>query len=633
MSRGISSANPDQLLRYSEISRELDANLRSTAGRLQAQLEHFEARCVEPGFRLHVSGCAATLQHYAVECETIDLRVFEVGQHFQAADRRWGKTNVQRLENWFSRAWNSLYARLSSILSRINSLVLIDVPDWLLKQVSSMSWTTSNYSEWMSDITAGIEFLSRYLAEKHKIEGAYFSLADIALFLFSKSEFCSEWLRDRLEDASDLKDAYGLIYKFSEANFSFFMAKVLANPERYIDPWLYHVNTKVTLFPNRPVGSGSGITNLQGRDMSEIPEWRWMRILFPLDEKLSRGDPPTNVLDVSTFYAAEMPHDSVEALTTSISKMPLFERWQWLENIQAEIEIHLQELADLRASGANEHLSAADLEQRIAILRERQTKLQSEADNWLNKVWISEQGLKPGFDDGRLDAPWRTRSDDLEDQITEIVDEIAEVEALLPHQRAYDRVVTELRMAENTKQRIETFLAENWWNDVPLISQQGLKYREYNTNYGCVPTATAMVLEYWHGRNPANKTMSAQELLDKNVAQGQFTANGMSPAEIHDEVQSLGYTHAPDKDVSFEKLKTIVTEGPVIAIVKMGMKTTGINHVVVVTGISPDGRYVRVIDPWSGQALTYTREEFMRSWGADFGSGYQSQYIMVIRPS
>ncbi|HHH41928.1 MAG TPA: hypothetical protein ENK56_07985 [Chloroflexi bacterium] len=175
---------------------------------------------------------------------------------------------------------------------------------------------------------------------------------------------------------------------------------------------------------------------------------------------------------------------------------------------------------------------------------------------------------------------------------------------------------------------------DRWWHDVPLRSQQGLQYKGKPTAYGCVPTVTQMVLDYWHAKDPANRTMSAQELLDRNVGQGVFNPTaGMRVDEVFDEVKSLGYQKTEvHTNANLEALRKAVAEGPVIAIVKLGLKTTGYTHAVVVTGISPDGQ-VRINDPWEGRSYTCSWETFSASWGADFGKGVPKNNFIVIRPT
>ena len=236
--------------------------------------------------------------------------------------------------------------------------------------------------------------------------------------------------------------------------------------------------------------------------------------------------------------------------------------------------------------------------------------MQSQTNDWRNEIRVSEQGIKPGFDDGFLDAPWRTRSDDLETEIENLSEEIAILESQLPHQKEFDQIHSQLQAAEHTEDELQTSLEEHWWNDVPPQSQKDLTYKNKATEYGCTPTATAMVLEYWHDQDPTNGMLSAQELLDINATQGEFKFDGMSASGVHDEVQSLGYSFVQDYiNSDFETLQEAVEQGPVIAIVKLNMATRGKNHAVVVTGISPDGSQVQINDPWTGKTYFYTRED------------------------
>lgn len=167
---------------------------------------------------------------------------------------------------------------------------------------------------------------------------------------------------------------------------------------------------------------------------------------------------------------------------------------------------------------------------------------------------------------------------------------------------------------------------------VPLISQQGLKYNDKNTQYGCTAASASMVLQYWHNKNPEKGGLSAQEILDANIKQGKFDPNsGMSVSEVYDEIQKQGYSTIETRiNADFETLKKDLQQGPVIAIVKLGMQKSGYNHAVVVTGISDSGQ-VMVNDPWDGQRHIYTAEKFQSSWGADFGRGMKNMYT-VIRP-
>ena len=81
-----SSAEPEKLFRYSDVTLHLDGEVKSESGRLRASLTHFESTCRDPAFRLSVSHHAGSLGSYGSECETIDSWVRRVGAGFQAAD-------------------------------------------------------------------------------------------------------------------------------------------------------------------------------------------------------------------------------------------------------------------------------------------------------------------------------------------------------------------------------------------------------------------------------------------------------------------------------------------------------------------------------------------------------------------
>lgn len=170
-----------------------------------------------------------------------------------------------------------------------------------------------------------------------------------------------------------------------------------------------------------------------------------------------------------------------------------------------------------------------------------------------------------------------------------------------------------------------------WWHNVPEHSQHDLTYKGTSTEYGCVPSSASMVLDFWNQKDASHPTMSAQELLDANTAQGEFGRYGMSSTNLHDELDKLGYASQDHVNSNLEELKSAVKDGPVIAIVKLNLKTDGYNHSVVVTGISGNNE-VRVNDPWTGKSETYSWEQFSRSWGADFGKDAPSNSFVTVRP-
>lgn len=183
----------------------------------------------------------------------------------------------------------------------------------------------------------------------------------------------------------------------------------------------------------------------------------------------------------------------------------------------------------------------------------------------------------------------------------------------------------EIRKTPFVTSQVE-FAEHSWWHDVPTVSQQDLTYGGRETDYGCAPTAVSMVTEYWHQQDPDNQTSSAQELLDKNVEQGIFTGDGMSVTYIHDELSALGYEAEDHSNANLETLKQEVAKGPVIAAVKLNMRTNGTNHSVVVTGISENNE-VRINDPWTGEARTYSWETFNASWST------LGRWLTTVRPT
>ncbi len=166
-------------------------------------------------------------------------------------------------------------------------------------------------------------------------------------------------------------------------------------------------------------------------------------------------------------------------------------------------------------------------------------------------------------------------------------------------------------------------------NDVPVRDQHGLKYRGGNTAYGCVPTSASMILDYWHRRDPAHPTLSAQELLNKNAEQGEFRGKGMGIDQLGNDIGDH-YVVKPQPNSNRTTLEQALGNGPVMAVVHLGIKPIGEPHAVVVTGVASDGT-VSINDPWTGKSHTYSWEGFDASWGASFGKDQQGvQYSTRI---
>lgn len=177
--------------------------------------------------------------------------------------------------------------------------------------------------------------------------------------------------------------------------------------------------------------------------------------------------------------------------------------------------------------------------------------------------------------------------------------------------------------SQESQVKVET--PDQYWN-VPIQSQQGLDYNGKDTQYGCAPTSASMITEYWHQRDDRNGTISAQDLIDKNVEQKEFGYRGMSTSNLENDLEPLGYdveTYAgpvegPDNETS--AFKDALAKGPVVAIVRLNMDEHSKDvHAVVVTGISPEG-VVRINDPWDGKVKDYSWDDFYKVWGSDFGN-------------
>ncbi len=324
-----------------------------------------------------------------------------------------------------------------------------------------------------------------------------------------------------------------------------------------------------------------------------------------------------------------LPAGPGESLPSDLSSLSFPERRARLETLQTNLRHDLQEQWKFQALGAGPHLRASALVRNRDSLQEQRVALQACAS-----YPLALHGTDPVGSPPRRLPSRQTWSDPSKKPLAHLDRAIGTLSIQLERQQAYERLASEIQAAERAIQELNTSLNENWWHDVPFVSQHGLKYGGRATQQGCVPAATAMILQYWHHLDPQNNVLTAQELLDLNAAQQQFTLSGMSPSKIHDDLQNLGYPYVVDRvDATFEELQQAVLEGPVIAMVKLEMRTEGGNHVVVVTGISPDGSQIRVNDPWLDAPQIYTQEEFLRSWGAAFGPRGRSHIFTIIRAS
>jgi len=86
MTLAISSAIPNNLIRYSNAGLRINDELTLAAKRLAETLSYFEATCRERGYALNVSHFAIELQNYAKQADNVDRWVYQVGMSFFWAD-------------------------------------------------------------------------------------------------------------------------------------------------------------------------------------------------------------------------------------------------------------------------------------------------------------------------------------------------------------------------------------------------------------------------------------------------------------------------------------------------------------------------------------------------------------------
>lgn len=159
-------------------------------------------------------------------------------------------------------------------------------------------------------------------------------------------------------------------------------------------------------------------------------------------------------------------------------------------------------------------------------------------------------------------------------------------------------------------------------------------------NAACSPTSVSMILDYYHSKDAANQTISAEQLvLMMDEGDGTY-GKGMSLSKLTDELSELGYHNISQKvDARFSDLHSALQDGPVI--VTTGVKISGPGtispngprtldgagnaiHAMVVTGIGDT--QVNVNDPWTGQELQLSKATFERMWSRG------SNGIYSIRP-
>jgi WXG100 family type VII secretion target len=162
--------------------------------------------------------------------------------------------------------------------------------------------------------------------------------------------------------------------------------------------------------------------NTAARNLAGMP---WV------DFETQSGD----VLGVMTAHRSMKPEivfasqSLVGAFAVELSKMSWADRFAHAEELRGEIQEFEELIRDLKKRIEECDQSIGELDEQIADLQAQRDALKEEADNFSNKLKRDPDGWQWGFDDGIFDAPWRTRSDVLEDKIDALDEQIQDLEA------------------------------------------------------------------------------------------------------------------------------------------------------------------------------------------------------------
>lgn len=147
-------------------------------------------------------------------------------------------------------------------------------------------------------------------------------------------------------------------------------------------------------------------------------------------------------------------------------------------------------------------------------------------------------------------------------------------------------------------------------------------------NAACAPTSISMVLAYYNAKDPVNKMVSTQDIINMSDKGDGTPGKGMALSSLTDELNTLGYNNINVQiNAQYSDLQTAIKNGPVI--VTTGVKLVGdgiinssgpralegpgnIIHAMVVTGVGND--QVQVNDPWSGTQVELSNETFQKMW-------------------
>lgn len=165
------------------------------------------------------------------------------------------------------------------------------------------------------------------------------------------------------------------------------------------------------------------------------------------------------------------------------------------------------------------------------------------------------------------------------------------------------------------------FFHGSLWYEPEYVTQEGLTYNGRPINTGCTAASLQMVLDFWHDYKEEYQTISAQQLIDRNVWQGRFdSATGLNIMDTADDLKELGYYLGTRQDSDKEELLAALERyGPLPVLTKVNWTPFGANHMAVVTGYDPETDTIRVLDPWQvGGIMEFPYDNFDGIWGLNY---------------
>jgi surface antigen/uncharacterized protein YukE len=199
----------------------------------------------------------------------------------------------------------------------------------------------------------------------------------------------------------------------------------------------------------------------------------------------------------AVFASLQIPADGQRV--RDIANMSWADRFDYADELPQQIGALKQEYLNVRRLISQCDQDIDGLDQRIQDLQEQRRLLQQEADRGINKIRRSTKdgsGLfrfKKGFDDDFPDAPWRTISDDKEDQIDDLDQQIIElqdqrqelVESRRQHRQDLDAVVQQLESKQHDLDEVNRVLGEGIPKDGPS------DYYAYFPDHNCTKYAAS----------------------------------------------------------------------------------------------------------------------------------------------